>query len=90
MNGKAFVDTNVLVYLFDGDAPKKQQRVREVLETEGNGVPPEGGRKGIQSPSISLRPISSAIGALPASTTRANASGILSSDPSTRIAATTS
>jgi len=37
MNGKAFVDTNVLVYLFDGDAPQKQQRAREVLSAEGAG-----------------------------------------------------
>ena len=28
---RVFVDTNVLVYLFDGDAPAKQQRAREVV-----------------------------------------------------------
>ena len=28
---RVFVDTNVLVYLFDGDAPVKQQRAREVV-----------------------------------------------------------
>jgi len=29
-----FVDTNVLVYLFDNDAPKKQSRARQLLENE--------------------------------------------------------
>ena len=28
---RVFVDTDVLVYLFDGDAPAKQQRAREVV-----------------------------------------------------------
>jgi len=44
----------------------------------------------INYPSTNRRPMSSAMGALPASTTRASASGIRSSDPRTRIAATTS
>jgi len=35
MSGRAFLDTNVLVYLFDRDTPAKQRRAREVLETEG-------------------------------------------------------
>ena len=35
MNGKAFVDTNVFVYLFDQDAPAKQSAARRILETEG-------------------------------------------------------
>ena len=29
-----FLDTNVLVYLFDSDAPEKQSRAREVLREE--------------------------------------------------------
>ena len=29
-----FVDTNVLVYLFDGDSPDKQTRARELLDME--------------------------------------------------------
>ena len=29
-----FVDTNVLVYLFDNDAPEKQSRARQLLESE--------------------------------------------------------
>ena len=28
---RVFLDTNVLVYLFDGDSPAKQERVREVV-----------------------------------------------------------
>jgi predicted nucleic acid-binding protein len=32
MSARAFVDTNVLVYLFDHDEQPKQQRAREVLE----------------------------------------------------------
>jgi predicted nucleic acid-binding protein len=28
---RVFVDTNVLVYLFDGDSPAKQERAREVV-----------------------------------------------------------
>ena len=35
MSDRAFLDTNVLVYLFDRDTPAKQQRAREVLENEG-------------------------------------------------------
>lgn len=35
MSGRAFLDTNVLVYLFDRDTPAKQQRAREVLAAEG-------------------------------------------------------
>jgi predicted nucleic acid-binding protein len=31
MTGRAFLDTNVLVYLFDHDEPAKQQRVRQIL-----------------------------------------------------------
>ena len=36
MSGKAFLDTNVLVYLFDHDSPAKQRRARAVLEAEGS------------------------------------------------------
>jgi predicted nucleic acid-binding protein len=32
MTVRVFLDTNVLVYLFDRDAPAKQQRARELLE----------------------------------------------------------
>jgi predicted nucleic acid-binding protein len=32
--GKVFIDTNVLVYLFDRDAPEKQRRARAVIERE--------------------------------------------------------
>jgi predicted nucleic acid-binding protein len=35
MSGRSFVDTNVLVYLFDRDAPGKQQRAREILAGAG-------------------------------------------------------
>lgn len=35
MSDKVFLDTNVLVYLFDRDAPIKQERARAILETEG-------------------------------------------------------
>lgn len=35
MSGRTFVDTNVLVYLFDRDAPDKQQRAREILASTG-------------------------------------------------------
>lgn len=31
MTARTFLDTNVLVYLFDSDEPVKQQRAREVL-----------------------------------------------------------
>lgn len=34
MSARVFVDTNVFVYLFDGDAPAKQRRAREILERE--------------------------------------------------------
>jgi len=34
MSGRVFVDTNVLVYLFDDDAPAKQQRARELVAAE--------------------------------------------------------
>ncbi|MDS4040116.1 MAG: PIN domain-containing protein [Candidatus Competibacter sp.] len=30
-----FLDTNVLVYLFDGDAPARQTRAREIFQTYG-------------------------------------------------------
>ena len=33
---RAFFDTNVLVYLFDADAPTKQNRARLLLEEEAN------------------------------------------------------
>ena len=33
-----FVDTNVLVYLFDADAPDKQARARELLREEADRV----------------------------------------------------
>lgn len=36
MSGKAFLDTNVLVYLFDKESPAKQRRARAVLEAEGS------------------------------------------------------
>lgn len=35
MSDKAFLDTNVLVYLFDRDASTKQKKARETLESEG-------------------------------------------------------
>jgi predicted nucleic acid-binding protein len=40
MASRTFVDTNVLVYLFDADSPEKQARAREVLRdrVEGEGV----------------------------------------------------
>ena len=34
MKDRVFVDTNVLVYLFDADAPEKQARAREVFERD--------------------------------------------------------
>lgn len=34
-SGRRFVDTNVLVYLFDADAPAKRERARELLATDG-------------------------------------------------------
>jgi predicted nucleic acid-binding protein len=35
MSDRLFVDTNVIVYLFDTDAPAKQRRAREIFEAEG-------------------------------------------------------
>ena len=35
MSDRRFVDTNVLVYLFDGDAPGKRERAREILRSDG-------------------------------------------------------
>ena len=35
MSARRFVDTNVLVYLFDADAPAKRERARELLATDG-------------------------------------------------------
>ncbi len=35
MSADVFVDTNVFVYLFDGDAPAKQEKAREILEVAG-------------------------------------------------------
>lgn len=32
MSGRIFLDTNVLVYLYDQDAPEKQRKARDVLE----------------------------------------------------------
>lgn len=32
MSARTFLDTNVLVYLFDHDEQTKQQRAREILE----------------------------------------------------------
>ncbi len=32
MSGRVFFDTNVLVYLFDEDSPRKQARARELFE----------------------------------------------------------
>jgi predicted nucleic acid-binding protein len=37
MSARAFVDTNVFVYLFDDDAPRKQAAAREILRTDGRG-----------------------------------------------------
>ena len=34
---RVFFDTNVLVYLFDGDAPAKQERAREVFQDAVDG-----------------------------------------------------
>lgn len=33
MSGRAFLDTNVLVYFFDHSEPSKQQRAKEVMES---------------------------------------------------------
>ncbi len=35
MKDRTFVDTNVLVYLFDADSPDKQVRARQILEQDG-------------------------------------------------------
>ena len=35
MKDRIFLDTNVVVYLFDGDAEGKRKRAREILESEG-------------------------------------------------------
>ena len=35
MSDRTFFDTNVLVYLFDADAPTKRKRARELLEKHG-------------------------------------------------------
>ena len=32
MSDRTFLDTNVLVYLYDTDAPEKQRKARDVLE----------------------------------------------------------
>ena len=37
MTGVVFLDTNVLVYLFDADAPSKQKRAREILDKQIRG-----------------------------------------------------
>ena len=36
MTDRSFLDTNVLVYLFDADSPRKQARAREILEDDGS------------------------------------------------------
>lgn len=33
---RAFFDTNILVYLYDADAPDKKERARELFETEAS------------------------------------------------------
>jgi predicted nucleic acid-binding protein len=35
MSDKLFLDTNVLVYLYDSDTPEKQERARAILERDG-------------------------------------------------------
>jgi len=35
MSARAFVDTNVFVYVFDDDAPEKQATARELLHSDG-------------------------------------------------------
>ncbi len=37
MPDRSFLDTNVLVYLFDADAPAKQARAREILAQDSRG-----------------------------------------------------
>jgi predicted nucleic acid-binding protein len=32
MSAKFFLDTNVLVYTFDGDSPKEKSRAQELVE----------------------------------------------------------
>ena len=39
MTARSFVDTNVLVYLFDADSPAKQARARKILEQDSGNVP---------------------------------------------------
>lgn len=34
MSGRIFLDTNIVVYLFDTDSPEKQRRAREILSGE--------------------------------------------------------
>ncbi len=34
MNDRIFLDTNVVVYLFDNDSPEKQSRAREIFSRE--------------------------------------------------------
>jgi predicted nucleic acid-binding protein len=38
MTGRAFVDTNVVVYAFDDDEPDKQERARDLLSDRGDEV----------------------------------------------------
>ena len=38
MSGKSFVDTNMFVYLFDADAPAKQQRCRDLVKAEASRI----------------------------------------------------
>ena len=38
MIARSFLDTNVLVYLFDADSPAKQARAREILEEDGDSI----------------------------------------------------
>ena len=38
MTTRAFVDTNVFVYLFDGDSPRKQARAREIISREAGAI----------------------------------------------------
>ena len=39
MIDRCFVDTNVLVYLFDADSPAKQARARQILEQDAGNNP---------------------------------------------------
>lgn len=38
MTDRVFLDTNVLVYVFDRDAPAKQRRARDLLERHRNAI----------------------------------------------------